>query len=56
MINMKVKRNISRTEKYRQYITTLNRMRHIAAMSEKRRKNIDAVFAAYDEVQKEEVY
>lgn len=51
---MKVKRNIARNEKYRQYLTTYNRMRRIAAMSETRRTAIEAVFAAFDEVAQEE--
>lgn len=50
---MKVKRNIARNEKYRQYLTTYNRMHRIAAMSEKRRAAIETVFAAYEDVQKE---
>ena len=51
---MKVKRNIARNEKYRQYLTTFNRMRRIAAMSETRRAAIEAVFAAYEVAQEEE--
>ena len=48
---MRIKSN--RQTKYRQYITTLNRMKLLYKMSEKRRNNIEAIDEAAREAFKE---
>ena len=48
---MRIKSN--RQTKYRQYITTLNRMRRLFKMSEKRRSAIEAIDEATREAFKE---
>lgn len=48
---MRIKSN--RQAKYRQYITTLNRMKLLYKMSEKQRNNIEAIDEAAREAFKE---
>lgn len=48
---MRIKSN--RRAKFRQYLTTLNRMKRIASMSEKKRADIEAIDEATREAFKE---